>query len=36
MRRSFVKLLKSIDVAFCKLNRIQFSAPWSPPPRSSC
>ena len=26
-------LLKAIDVAFCKLHRIQFSAPWATRPR---
>lgn len=23
------RLLEAIDLAFCKLNRIQFSAPWA-------
>ena len=36
MIKSLSRLLKSIDVAFCKLHAIQFSAPWSQPPRSSC
>ena len=36
MSRTLHKLLKAIDVTFCKLHNIQFSAPWSPPPRSTC
>ena len=30
MRRRLLELLKTINVGLCKLNEIQFSAPWNP------
>lgn len=36
MRETLNSLLKAIDATFGKLHDIQFSAPWSPAPRSTC
>jgi hypothetical protein len=33
MRKSFRELVEAIFLPFCKLNQIQFSAPWNPPTR---
>ena len=30
MRRRLHELIEAISFAFCKLNQIQFSAPWNP------
>ena len=30
MRKSFRELIEAIRVGLCKLNEMQFSAPWNP------
>ena len=36
MRQAFRNLLDSIQLTFCKLNRIQFEAPWNSVGRAGC